>query len=623
MIAKLLIANRGEIACRIIRTARAMGIATVAVYSDADARALHVRQADEAVHIGPSPAAESYLLGEKIIAAAKQTGAEAIHPGYGFLSENACFAQAVIDAGLIWVGPKPSSIEAMGLKDAAKTLMMEAGVPVTPGYLGADQSAERLKKEADAIGYPVLIKAVAGGGGKGMRKVDKAEDFEADLQSCRREAKASFSNDEVLLEKWITSPRHIEVQVFGDSHGNVVHLFERDCSLQRRHQKVIEEAPAPGMDEATRQEICAAAVRAAKAVDYEGAGTIEFIADASEGLRADRIFFMEMNTRLQVEHPVTEEITGVDLVEWQLRVAAGEPIPLQQEDLAITGHAIEARLYAEDPSSGFLPSTGPLDHFDLGSEGRIETGVAEGDMISPHYDPMVAKLVVWEKTRADAIEALADIAESVEVWPVKTNAAFLANALLEDDFVEAQLDTGFIERKLDRLVGDDAPDDAIWQAAADFTVLDAIEENAPRPIGFRLNADPRVAATLFHKGESRTVDVIGERGAAHATGFVEDARTVVFADGQGFEFALESRGSGAAAAGSGAILAPMPGKVIAVDVAEGDRVTAGQRLMVLEAMKMEHALTAPFDGTVTELSAATGGQVQVEAVLAVVAPAEE
>ena len=623
MIAKLLIANRGEIACRIIRTARAMGIATVAVYSDADARALHVRQADEAVHIGPSPAAESYLVGEKIIAAAKQTGAEAIHPGYGFLSENAGFAQAVIDAGLIWVGPKPSSIEAMGLKDAAKTLMMEAGVPVTPGYLGADQSAERLKKEADAIGYPVLIKAVAGGGGKGMRKVDKAEDFEADLQSCRREAKASFSNDEVLLEKWITSPRHIEVQVFGDSHGNVVHLFERDCSLQRRHQKVIEEAPAPGMDEATRQEICAAAVRAAKAVDYEGAGTIEFIADASEGLRADRIFFMEMNTRLQVEHPVTEEITGVDLVEWQLRVAAGEPIPLQQEELAITGHAIEARLYAEDPSSGFLPSTGPLDHFDLGSEGRIETGVAEGDMISPHYDPMVAKLVVWEKTRADAIEALADIAESVEVWPVKTNAAFLANALLEDDFVEAQLDTGFIERKLERLVGDDAPDDAIWQAAADFTVLDAIEENAPRPIGFRLNADPRVAATLFHKGESRTVDVIGERDAAHATGFVEDARTVVFADGQGFEFALESRGSGAAAAGSGAILAPMPGKVIAVDVAEGDRVTAGQRLMVLEAMKMEHALTAPFDGTVTELSAATGGQVQVEAVLAVVAPAEE
>ena len=623
MIQKLLIANRGEIACRIIRTARAMGVATVAVYSDADARALHVRQADEAVHIGPSPAAESYLVGDKIIAAAKQTGADAVHPGYGFLSENAGFAQAVIDAGLIWVGPKPASIEAMGLKDAAKTLMMEAGVPVTPGYLGADQSAERLKKEADAIGYPVLIKAVAGGGGKGMRKVDKAEDFEADLQSCRREAKASFSNDEVLLEKWITSPRHIEVQVFGDSHGNVVHLFERDCSLQRRHQKVIEEAPAPGMDEATRQEICAAAVRAAKAVDYEGAGTIEFIADASEGLRADRIFFMEMNTRLQVEHPVTEEITGVDLVEWQLRVASGEPIPLQQDELRIDGHAIEARLYAEDPASGFLPSTGPLDHFDLGSTGRIETGVAEGDMISPHYDPMVAKLVVWEETRDRAIETLADIAESVEVWPVKTNAAFLANALLEDDFGEAELDTGFIERKLDRLVGDDAPDDAIWQAAADFTLLDALEETAPAAIGFRLNAVPRVATTLCYKSESRTIAVTGERDAAHATGFVEDARTVVFADGQSFEFALESRGSGAAAAGDGAILAPMPGKVIAVDVAAGDTVTAGQRLMVLEAMKMEHALTAPFDGTVTELAATEGGQVQVEAVLCVVEPAEE
>ena len=623
MIAKLLIANRGEIACRIIRTARAMGIATVAVYSDADARALHVRQADEAVHIGPSPAAESYLVGDKIIAAAKQTGADAIHPGYGFLSENAGFAQAVIDAGLIWVGPKPSSIEAMGLKDAAKTLMMEAGVPVTPGYLGTDQSAERLKKEADAIGYPVLIKAVAGGGGKGMRKVDKAQDFDADLQSCRREAKASFSNEEVLLEKWIPPPRHIEVQVFGDSHGNVVHLFERDCSLQRRHQKVIEEAPAPGMDEATREEICAAAVRAAKAVDYEGAGTIEFIADASEGLRADRIFFMEMNTRLQVEHPVTEEITGVDLVEWQLRVASGEPIPLKQDELRIDGHAIEARLYAEDPASGFLPSTGPLDHFDLGSTGRIETGVAEGDMISPHYDPMVAKLVVWEETRDRAIETLADIAESVEVWPVKTNAAFLANALLEDDFGEAELDTGFIERKLDRLVGDDAPDDAIWQAAADFTLLDALEETAPAAIGFRLNAAPRVATTLCYKGESRTIAVTGERDAAHATGFVEDARTVVFADGQNFEFALERRGSGAAAAGDGAILAPMPGKVIAVDVAEGDTVTAGQRLMVLEAMKMEHALTAPFDGTVTELAATEGGQVQVEAVLCVVEPAEE
>ncbi|BDI61892.1 acetyl/propionyl/methylcrotonyl-CoA carboxylase subunit alpha [Qipengyuania nanhaisediminis] len=620
---KLLIANRGEIACRIIRTAREMGIATVAVYSDADARALHTRSADEAVHIGPSPAAESYLKGEKIIAAARETGAEAIHPGYGFLSENAAFAQAVIDAGLIWVGPKPSSIEAMGLKDAAKKLMREAGVPVTPGYEGEDQSVERLKKEADAIGYPVLIKAVAGGGGKGMRKVDAPGDFEAALQSCQREASASFSNDEVLLEKWITSPRHIEVQVFGDTHGNVVHLFERDCSLQRRHQKVIEEAPAPGMDAATREEICAAAVRAAKAVDYEGAGTIEFIADASEGLRADRIFFMEMNTRLQVEHPVTEEITGVDLVEWQLRVASGEPIPVSQDELAINGHAIEARLYAEDTAGGFLPSTGRLDHFDLGVEGRIETGVEEGDMISPFYDPMVAKLVVWDETREEAIEQLAEIAESVEIWPVKTNAAFIANCLRDEDFRDARLDTGFIADKLDTLVPSDEADEDIWQTAADFIALAETQDHEDLPIGLRLNAPGALRATLSHKGEARTIAAAISGGDINATGFVDPERAVVFADGQSFVFERQSRGSGAGAAGDGAILAPMPGKVIALDVADGDKVKAGQRLMVLEAMKMEHALTAPFDGTVAGLEAAEGAQVQVEEVLCVVEPADE
>ncbi|MFK4003094.1 acetyl/propionyl/methylcrotonyl-CoA carboxylase subunit alpha [Qipengyuania sp. NPDC077563] len=620
MITKLLIANRGEIACRIIRTAREMGILTVAVYSDADAKALHVRSADEAVHIGPSPAAESYLVGEKIIAAAKQTGAEAIHPGYGFLSENAAFAQAVIDADLIWVGPKPSSIDAMGLKDAAKRLMREAGVSVTPGYEGEDQSVERLSKEADAIGYPVLIKAVAGGGGKGMRKVDAPADFEAALESCRREAKASFSNDEVLLEKWITSPRHIEVQVFGDAHGNVVHLFERDCSLQRRHQKVIEEAPAPGMDEATREELCAAAVRAAKAVDYEGAGTIEFIADASEGLRADRIFFMEMNTRLQVEHPVTEEITGVDLVEWQLRVASGEPIPAKQEDLFIDGHSIEARLYAEDPSSGFLPSTGPLEHFDLGIAGRIETGVEEGDTISPFYDPMVAKLVVWGETRGEAIDQLAEIAERVEIWPVKTNAAFIANCLRDDDFEQANLDTAFIAEKMDSLVSSDTAGDSIWQSAADFIALSESEDHEDLPIGLRLNAPGVLTTTLHHKGETRKV-VAGRTVAdSETTGFVDPSRAVVFADGQSFVFERESRGSGAALAGDGAVIAPMPGKVITVDVTEGETVTAGQRLMVLEAMKMEHALTAPFGGTVTELSASEGGQVQVDAVLAVVEP---
>ncbi|MAO03213.1 MAG: methylcrotonoyl-CoA carboxylase [Citromicrobium sp.] len=620
MIEKLLIANRGEIACRIIRTAREMGIATVAVYSDADAKALHARSADEAVHIGPSPAAESYLVGEKIIAAAKQTGAQAIHPGYGFLSENADFAQAVKDAGLIWVGAPPSSIRAMGLKDAAKKLMREAGVPVTPGYDGDDQAPERLKQEADAIGYPVLIKAVAGGGGKGMRKVDAEGDFLSSLESCRREAKASFGNDDVILEKWITSPRHIEVQVFGDSHGNHVHLFERDCSLQRRHQKVIEEAPAPGMDEATREEICAAAVRAAKAVDYEGAGTIEFIADASEGLRATHIFFMEMNTRLQVEHPVTEEITGVDLVEWQLRVAAGEPIPLKQDELFIDGHAIEARLYAEDPSSGFLPSTGPLHHFDIGLQGRIETGVEEGDQISPFYDPMVAKLVTWGETREDAIEQLAEIADGVEIWPVRTNAAFIANCLRDEDFEDANLDTGFIERKIDDLVESDEPYEAIWQTAADFVVLAEIEAHEDQPAGFRLNAPGRLTTSLSFKGDSRVVAAAEGPAFEAATGFVDPHRVVVFADGMSFSFDRGSRGSGAAAAGDGAILAPMPGKVIALDVAEGDSVTAGQRLMVLEAMKMEHSLTAPFDGTVTQLSASEGGQVQVEAVLCVVEP---
>src|SRR6478672_6263828 len=434
MITSLLIANRGEIACRVIRTARRMGIRTIAVYSDADAKALHVRMADEAVHIGPSPARESYLCGDKIIAAARATGAEAIHPGYGFLSENADFAQAVIDAGLVWVGPKPDSIRAMGLKDAAKALMAKAGVPVTPGYLGEDQSPERLRNEADAIGYPVLIKAVAGGGGKGMRKVDAPEDFADALDSCRREAASSFGNDVVLLEKWIESPRHIEVQVFGDSHGNVVHLFERDCSLQRRHQKVIEEAPAPGMDAETREAVCGAAVRAAQAVNYEGAGTIEFIADASEGLRADRIWFMEMNTRLQVEHPVTEEITGQDLVEWQLRVASGEPLPLRQEELSIRGHAMEARLYAEDPAHEFLPSTGRLEHFVLGEEGRIETGVEEGDAISPFYDPMIAKLIASGEDREDTLAELAAILDGVEVWPVRTNAGFLFNALTHPEF---------------------------------------------------------------------------------------------------------------------------------------------------------------------------------------------
>ncbi len=637
MISKLLIANRGEIACRIIRTARAMGVATVAVYSDADSKALHVRSADEAVHIGPSPAAESYLIGDKIIAAAKETGAEAIHPGYGFLSENAGFAQAVLDAGLIWVGPKPESIRAMGLKDAAKQLMMDAGVPVTPGYLGEDQSVERLSKEADAIGYPVLIKAVAGGGGKGMRKVDAPENFAADLESCRREAKASFGNDEVLLEKWITSPRHIEVQVFGDSHGNVVHLFERDCSLQRRHQKVIEEAPAPGMDEATREEICAAAVRAAKAVDYEGAGTIEFIADASEGLRADRIFFMEMNTRLQVEHPVTEEITGVDLVEWQLRVASGEPIPLKQDELSINGHAIEARLYAEDPAKGFLPSTGRLEHFHLDDqEARIETGVEHHSEISPHYDPMIAKLVCSAPTRQEAVEELAFSCASVLTMPVKNNAGFLTSLLKHKSFVEFEIDTGFIEREIDGLLTTQHMSAGLLHQAAinlflieggTYSALGDNEVDDSRGpwhdiLGFRANANKQSRTWILADREPIETQ-IKVKDCPSSLNATTSEGLVLVEQGWPHEFQFARfDNTGTASAADGAILAPMPGKVIAVDVSEGQTVKAGDRLMVLEAMKMEHALTAPFDGTVTELSASQDAQVQVEAVLCVVEPTE-
>ena len=640
MIKKLLIANRGEIACRIMRTARDMGIATVAVYSDADAKALHTRSADEAVHIGPSPAAESYLVGEKIIAAAKETGAEAIHPGYGFLSENADFARAVIEAGLIWVGPKAESIEAMGLKDAAKERMIAAGVPVTPGYLGEDQSLERLSAEADTIGYPVLIKAVAGGGGKGMRKVDDPADFAASLESCQREAKASFGNDEVLLEKWITSPRHIEVQVFGDSHGNAVHLFERDCSLQRRHQKVIEEAPAPGMDEATREEICAAAVRAAKAVDYEGAGTIEFIADASEGLRADRIFFMEMNTRLQVEHPVTEEITGVDLVEWQLRVASGEPIPLKQEELSIDGWAIEARLYAEDPAKGFLPSTGKIelmlhgDGFCEDSDLRVDSGVEPKDIVQPFYDPMIAKVISWGQDRKEAISGLSASIKNTLVWPVKTNAPFLARALDHEAFRAASLTTGFIERYADALEPVETPSaDFLRRATRKLLMEPAIDatDGTTKPIqlwhlpfGFRLNADEKSAVAVRANGRRHELDL--EITPAEDEGWSEliHAHNRVIGADEGQTWCVShdrEDGTGTASAADGAILAPMPGKVIAVDVSDGDTVTAGQRLMVLEAMKMEHALTAPFDGTVTGLTASEGGQVQVEAVLCVVEPA--
>ena len=634
MIGSLLIANRGEIACRVIRTAKALGIRTVAVYSDADARALHVRQADAAVHIGPAPARESYLVGDRIIAAAQATGAEAIHPGYGFLSENADFAQAVIDAGLVWVGPKPASIRAMGLKDAAKARMIAAGVPVTPGYLGDDQSPERLQAEADAIGYPVLIKAVAGGGGKGMRQVASAAEFTDALLSCRREAASSFGDDRVLIEKYILSPRHIEVQVFGDAHGNVVHLFERDCSLQRRHQKVIEEAPAPGMDEATREAVCAAAVRAANAVDYEGAGTIEFIADASEGLRADRIWFMEMNTRLQVEHPVTEEITGQDLVEWQLRVACGEPLPKRQEELRIDGWAMEARLYAEDPAKGFLPSPGRIEHLTLDHRVRIESGVEEGDTVTPFYDPMIAKVVVRGDTRDAARLALMHALNQSYVAPLRTNQGFLFECLDRPEFASGNVDTGLIGRAGDKLLPQAVPSQAVADAAARRYRFDRLDRLAIDPdekarldglFGFRLNRSANAAITLH--GSAGTISGSSAGFAdAHGVATTMDRSGDIFVTdrGQTFTFGLRSGAASAAAgtAADGAILSPMPGRVIAVEIAAGDAVTKGQKLVTIEAMKMEHSLVAPFDGTVAELNAAVGGQVAEGTGLATIEPRE-
>ena len=660
MLESVLIANRGEIARRIIRTARKLGVRTIAVYSDADADAPHVREADEAVHIGPAPARESYLVQEKILAAAKATNAAAIHPGYDFLSENAVFAQAVIDAGLIWVGPPPAAIDAMGLKDAAKKRMAQAGVPVTPGYLGDDQSGERLQKEADAIGYPVLIKAVAGGGGKGMRKVLEAGEFAAALASCQREAASSFDDQKVLIEKYVTRPRHIEVQVFGDSHGNVVHLFERDCSLQRRHQKVIEEAPAPGMDEATRAVVCEAAVKAARAVNYEGAGTIEFIADASEGLKADRIWFMEMNTRLQVEHPVTEMITGQDLVEWQLRVASGEPLPLKQDELKIDGWAMEARLYAENPATGFLPSTGDLVHFEMpeGKKVRVDSAVKRKGVVSPFYDPMIAKIIVHGATRKEAANLLATACADVEVWPVKTNAAFLAACASDPDFVAGKVDTAFIEARLDSLIPTvSAPASHRMAAAASF-LMQSEEDNwlygDHNPFkegltGFRLNAAPTFGVSVYEGAVRTDVSFTGRPldpevphhhtfdtrmgdsvdvcygDITHVAFRRQDSVGLVRADagtrvsfdrGVAFEFTRTAPLGAAAGASDGSILSPMPGKIVSVSVKAGDTVTKGQTLLVLEAMKMEHALTAPFDGVVAELTAVAGGQVSEGVVLA-------
>ncbi|MBS0295724.1 MAG: acetyl/propionyl/methylcrotonyl-CoA carboxylase subunit alpha [Proteobacteria bacterium] len=660
MFKSVLVANRGEIACRVFRTARRMGLRTIAVYSEADAGAPHVQEADEAVLIGPAPARESYLDAKKVLAAAKQTGAEAIHPGYGFLSENAEFAEAVTAAGLVWIGPPPAAIRAMGLKDAAKKLMQDAGVPVTPGYMGEDQSEARLAKEAAATGFPVLIKAVAGGGGKGMKRVDDASDFADALNSAKREAKAAFGDDRVLIEKYVTRPRHIEVQVFGDTLGNVVHLYERDCSLQRRHQKVIEEAPAPGMDAATREAVTSAAIRAAKAVDYVGAGTVEFIADASEGLKADRIWFMEMNTRLQVEHPVTETVTGQDLVEWQLRVAAGEALPLAQEHIGLTGWAMEARLYAEDPAKGFLPSIGPLDHFRLPEDMvRVDTGVEEGGEVSQFYDPMIAKLIASGDTREDAALVLAAACREVEVWPVRTNAAFLARCLEHPDFLSGEVDTGFIPARQDALVSATPSADAfvaaLALAAEDAAAALGLPSESDRLspwqatpdglYGFRLNAEPSTHHRVEVAGETVTGGarplvegewrwlvehdgrfeeasiqfeqvLVGER---RALSFVRSEDGVVlFDDGAAIEVReseIAGASAGSAAVSDGSIRSPMPGKIVAVQVAAGQSVEKGRPLVVLEAMKMEHALAAPFDGVVAELNAKVGDQVVDGAVL--------
>ena len=626
MTAKILIANRGEIACRVIETARKMGLSTVAVFSDADATARHVALADEAVHIGPPPPGESYLDIGKIIDAARQTGAGAIHPGYGFLSENPDFVDAVETAGLIFIGPSAKAIRAMGLKDAAKALMEKANVPVVPGYHGTNQDAEHLAKVADDIGYPVLIKAVAGGGGKGMRKVASAGDFADDLKSARAEARTAFGNDAVLIEKFVEKPRHIEFQIFGDG-TDALHLFERDCSLQRRHQKVIEEAPAPGMTEDMRTAMGEAAVRAAKAVGYAGAGTVEFIADASDGLRPDRFWFMEMNTRLQVEHPVTEEITGVDLVEWQIRVALGESLPATQSDLSITGHAIEARLYAEDVPTGFLPATGHLDHLRFAGSARIDTGVRQGDTITPHYDPMIAKLTVHGKDRASARAKMSNALARTEIAGTTTNIDFLARLIDNPSFAAGDLDTGIIERDLDSLTQPTEPSaQALAIAAVHALDLDNSAQGGFTlwsPLRHRIRLGETDVIVAPNPGgaevivEERTLKLVRSTNGWKVNGHKTALKAVststgvhVFGPGGGAFPIADPLNRASAAQQGGAILSPMPGKVGEMRASVGDTVVAGQKLAVLEAMKMEHGLLAPRDGTIAEVRVATGDQVE-------------
>ena len=664
MFTKILIANRGEIACRVMTTARRLGVKTVAVYSDADAAAKHVALADEAVHIGASPAAESYLQADRIIAAAQATGAQAIHPGYGFLSENPDFVEAVEAAGLVFIGPPADAIRAMGLKDAAKALMEKTNVPVVPGYHGNNQDPEFLANEAQKIGYPVLIKARAGGGGKGMRLVEEPGDFHTALEGAQREGQASFGDPACLIEKYITQPRHIEIQVFGDAHGHAVHLFERDCSLQRRHQKVIEEAPAPEMPEDVREAMGRAAVEAAKAINYAGAGTVEFIVDGSGPLRADGFWFMEMNTRLQVEHPVSEAITGLDFVELQLRVAAGEPLPVSQKDLAIEGWSFEARLCAEDVPKGFLPAIGTLDHltfpeastFENGAL-RIDSGVRQGDDISPFYDPMIAKIVTHGPTRATALNRLRTALAECRVVGSVTNLAFLHQLTLHDGFAAGRVDTGLIARDLDQLTAP-AEDTALAVAVAGLVAMDVLTPDVSSPdpweslSGWRhwqpaaqfvslMQGDQQHDLKVIFAGkdeysvawDDHQVDLtaqadgdrlriqMGERQVELCAVLTGDT-VAVFHDGQSHTFQrLDPLVGEASQEGQGdAITAPMPGLVKVVSAKAGDTVQQGDSLLLLEAMKMEHTLAAPRDGVVAEILVTVGDQVTDGALLLTMEP---
>ncbi|HWV55584.1 biotin carboxylase N-terminal domain-containing protein [Pseudorhodoplanes sp.] len=636
MFASVLIANRGEIACRIARTASRMGLRTIAVYSEADADAPHVRQCDEAYLIGPAPARESYLAADKLLAVARESGAACIHPGYGFLSENADFAEACVQAGIVFVGPPPSAIRAMGLKDRAKALMQEAGVPVVPGYHGDQQDETFLKRKAYELGYPVLIKAVAGGGGKGMRLVERHADFDAAIASARREAISAFGDGRMLIEKYITAPRHIEIQVFADKRGNAVHLHERDCSLQRRHQKVIEEAPAPGMSEDLRARMGAAAVAAAKAVGYVGAGTVEFIADGANGLKRDGFWFMEMNTRLQVEHPVTEAVTGFDLVEWQFRVAAGERLPVtNQSEIPLRGHAVEARVYAEDPERGFLPSTGRLValSFPQGEGLRVDSGVEQGGEISPYYDPMIAKVIAHADTREAALDRLAGELDRTVIAGPRTNLAFLSALCRSPGFRDGQFDTSYIARHHDELGlnqgGIDAPAAASGAAQlianarpqrpdpdaplSPWDVADGFQLSGTRvtTIPIVVNGEPDVARLDFSAGGWR-VTVRGAEPDPSARLIAAAGNTMfVLRGGRQTQVALADFEAGDVdhAAGDGVVRAPMHGKLLAILVTAGETVSKGHRLAIIEAMKMEHAIVASRDGVVTDIAAAAGAQV--------------